>query len=123
MAGETHPMQDHEEPRAALDLTPGEEDVDVELPQMPTMAPTGPITRRAAERLAAREGREVRIPREPSPGIDPDVEDLASPGGPSTASTAGPSTASIAGPGAVSTSTPSPGTAIGTAGPDLGSSA
>ncbi|TME80298.1 MAG: AI-2E family transporter [Chloroflexi bacterium] len=92
---------------------------------------TGPITRRAAERLAAREGREVRIPREPSPGIDPDVEDLASPGGPSTASTAGPSTASTAGPGAVSTagpgavstSTPSPGTAIGTAGPDLGSSA
>ena len=100
---------------------------------------TGPITRRAAERVAAREGREVRIPREPSPGIDPDVEDLASPGGrstaspggPSTASTAGPSTASTAGPGAVSTagpgavstSTPSPGTAIGTAGPDLGSSA
>src|SRR5881394_1607951 len=46
MGGETHPTQDHEEPRSALELTPGDEDVDVELPQMPTMAPTGPITRR-----------------------------------------------------------------------------
>jgi len=32
--------------RGDLELTPGDEDVDVELPQMPTMAPTGPITRR-----------------------------------------------------------------------------
>jgi predicted PurR-regulated permease PerM len=32
-----------------------------------------PITTRAARRLEAREGRPVRIPREPAPGIDPDV--------------------------------------------------
>jgi uncharacterized protein (TIRG00374 family) len=47
MGGELHRMQDRDEPRAALDLTAGEEeDVDVELPEMPTMAPTGPLTRR-----------------------------------------------------------------------------
>lgn len=34
-------------PQAAFDLTPGEdEDVDVPLPEMPTMGPTGPVTRR-----------------------------------------------------------------------------
>jgi predicted PurR-regulated permease PerM len=32
-----------------------------------------PVTTRAARRLEAREGRSVRIPREPAPGIDPDV--------------------------------------------------
>jgi predicted PurR-regulated permease PerM len=32
-----------------------------------------PITTRAARRLEAREGRPVRIPREPAPGIDSDV--------------------------------------------------
>jgi predicted PurR-regulated permease PerM len=32
-----------------------------------------PIATRAARRLEAREGRPVRIPREPAPGIDPDV--------------------------------------------------
>jgi predicted PurR-regulated permease PerM len=63
---------------------------------------TGPITRRAAERLAAREGRAVRVPREPSPGLDPDVEDFGS---------VEPTTSS------------SPGTAIGPAGQDLGSGA
>jgi predicted PurR-regulated permease PerM len=32
-----------------------------------------PVTTRAARRLEAREGRKVRIPTEPVPGIDPDV--------------------------------------------------
>ena len=32
-----------------------------------------PVATRAARRLEAREGRPVRIPREPAPGIDPDV--------------------------------------------------
>ena len=32
-----------------------------------------PVAARAASRLEAREGRPVRIPREPAPGIDPDV--------------------------------------------------
>ena len=35
----------------------------------------GPVASRAAHLLEAREGRRVRVPREPSPGIDPDVED------------------------------------------------
>jgi predicted PurR-regulated permease PerM len=73
---------------------------------------SGPVTRRAAERVAAREGREVRVPREPSPGVDPDVEDLAAPGGPSAASATAPSGASAT----------APGRAMGAAGPDLGSS-
>jgi len=76
MGGEIHPMRDRNEPvaaeeprrgaaeeplrardggesspdeeqRVAFDLTPGEDDdVDVGLPEMPTMGPTGPITRR-----------------------------------------------------------------------------
>ncbi len=32
------------------------------------------VAHRAAARLEAREGRSVRVPREPSPGADPDVE-------------------------------------------------
>ena len=35
----------------------------------------GPVTSRAARRLEVREGRRVRVPREPSPGVDPDVEE------------------------------------------------
>jgi hypothetical protein len=35
----------------------------------------GPVTSRAAHRLEVREGRRVRVPREPSPGVDPDVEE------------------------------------------------
>jgi uncharacterized protein (TIRG00374 family) len=52
MGGEIHPMRDRDEPtsagepRAAFDLTPDAKDVDVDLPQMPTLAPRGPITRR-----------------------------------------------------------------------------
>ena len=34
----------------------------------------GRITERAARRLEAREGRPVRVPREPIPDVDPDVE-------------------------------------------------
>lgn len=33
----------------------------------------GSVARRAAARLEAREGRTIRVPREPSPGLDPDV--------------------------------------------------
>src|SRR4051812_43579591 len=33
----------------------------------------GPVTARAARRVEEREGRKVRIPSEPIPGIDPDV--------------------------------------------------
>jgi predicted PurR-regulated permease PerM len=32
-----------------------------------------PVATRAARRLEAREGRRVRVPREPAPGVDPDV--------------------------------------------------
>jgi predicted PurR-regulated permease PerM len=32
-----------------------------------------PVTARAARRVEQREGRSVRVPREPAPGIDPDV--------------------------------------------------
>jgi predicted PurR-regulated permease PerM len=34
----------------------------------------GPVASRAAARVGAREGRVVRTPREPSPGVDRDVE-------------------------------------------------
>jgi len=34
-----------------------------------------PVKQRAARRLETREGRSVRVPREPSPGLDPDVVD------------------------------------------------
>ena len=36
---------------------------------------TGPVAARAARRLEAREGRPVRVPREPDPGADTDVAD------------------------------------------------
>jgi predicted PurR-regulated permease PerM len=36
---------------------------------------TGPIAERAARRLEAREGRPVRVPREPAPGVDSDLDD------------------------------------------------
>ncbi len=35
----------------------------------------GPIAERAARRLEEREGRSVRLPREPDPEVDPDVDD------------------------------------------------
>ena len=37
----------------------------------------GPVTQRAARRVEAREGRSVRVPREPAAGIDSDVDDAA----------------------------------------------
>jgi hypothetical protein len=44
---------------------------------------SGPVAERAARRIEAREGRPVRIPREPSPGVDADVDESApSKGGP-----------------------------------------
>jgi hypothetical protein len=36
---------------------------------------SGPVAARAARLVEARVGRPVRVPREPSPGLDPDVED------------------------------------------------
>ena len=56
----------------------------------------GTVTDRAAKRLAQREGRDVRRPREPVPGVDADVEGVAVPatetapaiGTPSTTGTA-----------------------------------
>ncbi len=37
----------------------------------------GTVAERAAQRLAAREGRDVRKPREPVPGVDADVDEVA----------------------------------------------
>lgn len=39
---------------------------------------TGSVADRAAKRVAAREGREFRRPREPMPGVDADVEEVIS---------------------------------------------
>ena len=39
---------------------------------------TGTVADRAAKRVAAREGREFRRPREPVPGVDADVEEVIS---------------------------------------------
>jgi hypothetical protein len=36
---------------------------------------TGPVAERAARRVEKREGRPVRVPREPAPGIDADVDE------------------------------------------------
>jgi predicted PurR-regulated permease PerM len=36
----------------------------------------GPIAERAARRLEARRGRSVRVPREPEPGTDPDLDEV-----------------------------------------------
>jgi predicted PurR-regulated permease PerM len=38
--------------------------------------PGGTVTHRAARRIAAREGKPVRVPTEPEPGVDPDVDDV-----------------------------------------------
>jgi predicted PurR-regulated permease PerM len=35
---------------------------------------SGPVSERAARRLEAREGRPVRVPREPAPGLDAEIE-------------------------------------------------
>jgi predicted PurR-regulated permease PerM len=40
---------------------------------------TGSVADRAAQRLASREGREVRKPREPVPGVDEDIDGVAAP--------------------------------------------
>jgi predicted PurR-regulated permease PerM len=40
---------------------------------------SGSVAHRAARRLADREGREVRVPVEPAPGIDPDVDEPRAP--------------------------------------------
>lgn len=58
---------------------------------------SGTVTDRATKRLAQREGRDVRRPREPVPGVDADVEEVAAP----AASASAPSTS------ALSTSAPS----------------
>jgi len=49
----------------------------------------GPVAARAAARLEAREGHPVRVPREPAPGVDPDVGDTA------TTASAGPRSAGV----------------------------
>jgi predicted PurR-regulated permease PerM len=51
----------------------------------------GTVTDRATKRLAQREGRDVRRPREPVPGVDADVEGVGSPApGIASASTTAP---------------------------------
>ena len=40
----------------------------------------GSVAHRAAARVGEREGRTVRVPREPSPGLDPDVDPDVEPG-------------------------------------------
>jgi predicted PurR-regulated permease PerM len=37
----------------------------------------GPVAQRAARRIEAREGRPVRVPREPAPGVDADLDEAA----------------------------------------------
>jgi predicted PurR-regulated permease PerM len=61
---------------------------------------TGPVAHRAARRLEAREGRPVRVPREPAPGVDPDVESPAAstPDSPTAGGTLQTSTSTRAGP-------------------------
>ena len=70
---------------------------------------SGPVAARAARRLAEREGRRVRIPREPDPGADADV-DVTDPGGPPVAPPA-PATAR-SGPAAPATLGPLPGRSV-----------
>ena len=66
----------------------------------------GTVTDRATKRLAAREGRDVRRPREPVPGVDADVDEVA---GAHPASAPAPSApaAAVATPG-VTTAAPPP---------------
>ena len=40
---------------------------------------SGSVAHRAAKRLAVREGRDVRVPVEPAPGVDPDVDEVPAP--------------------------------------------
>src|SRR5215218_552650 len=53
----------------------------------------GTVTDRAAKRLAQREGRDVRRPREPVPGIDADVDEVVVPALPAAPATAATTTA------------------------------
>ncbi|HKF86045.1 MAG TPA: AI-2E family transporter [Candidatus Limnocylindrales bacterium] len=53
----------------------------------------GTVTDRAAKRLAQREGRDVRRPREPVPGIDADVDEVVVPAVPAAPATAATTTA------------------------------
>jgi uncharacterized membrane protein YbhN (UPF0104 family) len=52
MAGELHPMRDRDEPTSAreppvdFDLNPGGEEGEVDIPEMPSLAPSGPVTPR-----------------------------------------------------------------------------
>ncbi len=46
---------------------------------------SGTVADRAAKRVAAREGREFRRPREPVPGVDADVEEVIAAQGPAGA--------------------------------------
>jgi predicted PurR-regulated permease PerM len=62
----------------------------------------GTVTDRAAKRLAQREGRDVRRPREPVPGVDADVDEVA--GGTAVSSAAPP----IAAPAPAVTPAPAP---------------
>jgi predicted PurR-regulated permease PerM len=62
----------------------------------------GTVTDRAAKRLAQREGRDVRRPREPVPGVDADVDEVA--GGTAVSSAAQP----IAAPAPAVTPAPAP---------------
>jgi predicted PurR-regulated permease PerM len=62
----------------------------------------GTVTDRAAKRLAQREGRDVRRPREPVPGIDADVDEVAGAAGASSAA------AAVAAPAPAGPSTPAP---------------
>jgi hypothetical protein len=67
----------------------------------------GTVTDRATKRLARREGRDVRRPREPVPGIDEDVDEVAAAGAtPASGATAASGTAT-----ASSAAAPSPATA------------
>jgi predicted PurR-regulated permease PerM len=56
----------------------------------------GTVTDRATKRLAQREGRDVRRPREPVPGVDADVDDAG--GTPAPASAASVSSAVVPAP-------------------------
>ena len=72
----------------------------------------GTVTDRATKRLAQREGRDVRRPREPVPGIDADVDEVAgAPVASGSASASASAALATSEPGQVST----PGTAPGPA--------
>jgi hypothetical protein len=63
----------------------------------------GTVTDRATKRLAQREGRDVRRPREPVPGVDADVDEVA---GAPVASSSASSAAAVAAPEAAAASAP-----------------